>query len=98
MPPLDADVSYALIKEALLVHRGSDLRTVLNLSSTCRVLRAAALPFLFSDVFWPHANKFDEDSGLHFFPQNLWPFFRLVPIYLYLCTPNTHVVSSLSAL
>lgn len=76
MPPLNPDVSYALIKEALLAHRASDLRTVLNLASTCRVLRAAALPFLFSDVLWPHANKFDDDSGLHFFPPTLWRFFR----------------------
>ena len=92
MPSLDADVSYALIKEALLVHQRSDLRTVLNLSSTCHVLRAAALPFLFSDVLWPHADKFDEDSGLHFFPQTLWRFFRSVPIYLYLYTQNVHIV------
>lgn len=76
MPPLDSDIAYALVKEAVALHRKSDLDAIRALSSTCRILRDACLPFLFSDVHWPHASKHDEESGLQFFPQSLWPFFR----------------------
>ncbi|KAF8066934.1 hypothetical protein FPV67DRAFT_1497102 [Lyophyllum atratum] len=64
MPTLDSDVSYALVKEALSLYRDSDLDVILNLASTCRVIRETCLSALFADVRWPHANKHDEESGL----------------------------------
>lgn len=76
MPSLDSDVFYALVKEAVSSYHNGELDALLSLSSTCRDLRKTCLPILFSDVHWPHANKHDEESGLHFFPLNLWPFFR----------------------
>ncbi|PFH45706.1 hypothetical protein AMATHDRAFT_77951 [Amanita thiersii Skay4041] len=54
-------------------HSKSDL---LSLSQSCRALREACLPILFSEVFWPHPNKNDEETGLHFFPESLWPYFK----------------------
>lgn len=76
MPSLDSDVSYALVKESMALYRNTDLDAILSLASTCRVLRDACLPVLFAEVHWPHGNKHDEESGLHFFPPSLWPFFR----------------------
>jgi len=76
MPTLDSDVSYALVKEAIALYRDSDLDVILNLASTCRVIRETCLPVIFADVHWPHGNKHDEESGLLFFPPTLWPFFR----------------------
>ncbi|KAK2462789.1 hypothetical protein APHAL10511_005180 [Amanita phalloides] len=49
---------------------------ILALSITCRALRHVYLPHLFADVQWPHPNKNDEESGLHFFPDSLWSFFK----------------------
>ncbi|KAG5638526.1 hypothetical protein H0H81_012164 [Sphagnurus paluster] len=76
MPSLDSDVSYALVKEAIALHRESDLDVILSLASTCRVIREACLAALFADVHWPHAKQHDEESGLLFFPPSLWPFFK----------------------
>ncbi|RDB29836.1 hypothetical protein Hypma_013930 [Hypsizygus marmoreus] len=76
MPILNADVAYALVKETLTLHRNSDIETILSLASTCRAVREPCLSVLFAEVHWPHANKHDEDSGLHFFPPMLWPYFR----------------------
>ncbi|KAG6811980.1 hypothetical protein H0H92_005014 [Tricholoma furcatifolium] len=76
MTSIDSDVSYALLKEALALYKSSDLEVVLNLASTCRVIRQAALSVLFSNVHWPHGNKYDDESGLLFFPATLWPYFK----------------------
>ncbi|KAG6908282.1 hypothetical protein DXG01_005383 [Tephrocybe rancida] len=76
MTSIDSDVSYALVKEAIALHKTSDMDVVLNLASTCRVIREAALSVLFAQVHWPHGNKHDEESGLHFFPATLWPYFK----------------------
>ncbi|KAG6817365.1 hypothetical protein H0H87_009552 [Tephrocybe sp. NHM501043] len=76
MTSIDSDVSYALVKEAIVLYKTSDLDVVLNLASTCHIIRQAALSVLFADVHWPHSNKHDEESGLHFFPATLWPYFK----------------------
>ena len=78
MAPLmiDSDVSYALVKEVVARYRTTDIGVVLNLASTCRVIRQASLSVLFTQVHWPHAKKHDEESGLHFFPATLWPYFK----------------------
>ncbi|GLB41225.1 hypothetical protein LshimejAT787_0904400 [Lyophyllum shimeji] len=76
MPTLDSDVSYALVRKVIALYRDSDVDVILNLASTCRVIRESCLSALFSDVHWPHGNKHDEESGLLFFPPTLWPFFR----------------------
>jgi hypothetical protein len=78
-PTLDSDVFYALVNQALALYSlNANIDAIINLSSTCRVLRETCLPVLFSDIHWPHANKHDEESGLHFFPPNLWPYFKFV--------------------
>lgn len=51
---------------------------LLALSQVCRVVREACLPVIFADVQWPHPNKNDDESGLHFFPESLWPYFKHV--------------------
>ncbi|KAG6889560.1 hypothetical protein C0995_016687 [Termitomyces sp. Mi166 len=76
MTVINSDVSYALVKEAIALYRTTDLDVVLSLASTCRVIRQAALSVLFAQVHWPHGNKHDEESGLHFFPATLWPYFK----------------------
>ncbi|KAF5381714.1 hypothetical protein D9615_005574 [Tricholomella constricta] len=76
MTTIDSDVSYALVKEAMVLYGNSDIDVILNLASTCRVIREACLAALFADVHWPHGNKHDEESGLLFFPPSLWPFFK----------------------
>lgn len=84
MPILDSDVSYALVKEVVALYCKSGSKdTIVSLASTCRVLREACLPILFNEVHWPHANKHDEESGLHFFPPTLWPYFKCVYLFSY---------------
>lgn len=84
MPALDSDVVYAFVKQAVNLYGKAHIDAILSLSSTCRILRETCLPILFSDVHWPHANKHDEESGLHFFPPSLWPYFRFVEYVLFL--------------
>ncbi|KAG6820022.1 hypothetical protein H0H93_006360 [Arthromyces matolae] len=76
MTSINSDVSYALVKETIALYHPTNLDVVLSLASTCRVIREAALSLLFTQVHWPHSNKHDEESGLHFFPSTLWPYFR----------------------
>lgn len=54
---------------------------LLALSLTCRTIREACLPLIFAEVHWPHPNKNDNESGLHFFPESLWPYFKYVSSY-----------------
>lgn len=78
MPILDSDILYTIAKEVGSFRGPENVTALLRLSLTNRALRDACLPVLFSEVHWPHANKHDDESGLHFFPATLWPYFRSV--------------------
>jgi hypothetical protein len=73
---LNPDIFYSLATEIGSFRSSENLNSLLSLSLTCRVFRDACLPVVFADVHWPHRGKHDEQSGLHFFPTNLWPYFR----------------------
>jgi len=75
MSILNADVTHILIND-LLPANGSPPSELLNFASTSRSFREACLPYLFSEVRWPHKSKADKESGLHFFPDGLWPYIR----------------------
>lgn len=77
MLTLNSDIFYAFISEVSLqgpedVSKG----TLLSLSQTCRGVRDVCLPILFAEVHWPHQNKNDPQSGLQFFPESLFQYFR----------------------
>ncbi|KAG1730122.1 uncharacterized protein EDB91DRAFT_1059702 [Suillus paluster] len=75
MSILNADITHILIND-LLSSNESAPSALLNLASTTRSFRESCLPFLFSEVRWPHKSKGDKESGLHFFPEGLWPYIR----------------------
>ncbi|TFK34685.1 hypothetical protein BDQ12DRAFT_362143 [Crucibulum laeve] len=73
MPCLDPDVLYAVVREVASFRNSTSLQALRNLALTCSTLRNVCFPVLFAEVHWPHANKNDEESGLLFFPDSLWP-------------------------
>lgn len=72
---LDSDILYSIVAEVAdpTAHDVQDLR---NISLASRLLRAMALPVLFTEVRWPHPDKHSEENGLEFFPKTLWRHFR----------------------
>ncbi|EGN94330.1 hypothetical protein SERLA73DRAFT_188149 [Serpula lacrymans var. lacrymans S7.3] len=75
---LNADILHVLIAE-LLSNDDTEVRSSLStLSRTSRVIRDSCLPYLFAEVKWPHQEMYDDISGLHFFPETLWSYFRIV--------------------
>ncbi|KAF9220353.1 hypothetical protein BS17DRAFT_715009 [Gyrodon lividus] len=75
MSILNADILHILISE-LPRERGNISSTLLNLASASHLFREACLPFLFSEVRWPHKSKADKEHGLLFYPEALWPYIR----------------------
>ncbi|KAG2357716.1 hypothetical protein BDR07DRAFT_1612346 [Suillus spraguei] len=75
MSILNADIMHILIND-LLSSNGGAPSALLTLASATRSFRDSCLPYLFSEVRWPHKLKADEESGLHFFPESLWPHIR----------------------
>lgn len=75
MSILNADITHILIND-LLSSNGGAPSTLLNLASTTRSFRESCLPYLFSEVRWPHKSKADKESGLRFFPEGIWPYIR----------------------
>lgn len=75
MSILNADITHILINDLLSINGGAP-SALLTLASTTRSFRESCLPYLFSEVRWPHKFKADEESGLHFFPESLWPYIR----------------------
>ena len=74
---LYADILYEIVAEVASIDN-KDLRRLLlrNLSLTCRTLLYATRPIIFAKMKWPHENQHDEDSGLLFPPQVLWPYIK----------------------
>ncbi|KAF8664217.1 hypothetical protein AX16_000780 [Volvariella volvacea WC 439] len=73
---LDSDIVYNVLNQ-LNSYPTTQNRTALKeLSTTSKALREACCPLLFGQVRWPHPDKFDDESGLHFFPSELWAYFR----------------------
>lgn len=75
MSILNADITHILIND-LLSSNGGGPSALLTLASTTRSFRESCLPYLFSEVRWPHKFKASNESGLHFFPEGLWPYIR----------------------
>ena len=76
MSTLNLDILHEIMDK--VADTKAERAILLNLSLTCRQARESIKPILFSKVKWPHLDKFDEKSGLHFFPELLWTFFRWV--------------------
>lgn len=72
MTQLNLDVLYEIIKE---VHP-SDTQTLNSLALLCSAANHAIRTILFARVRWPHEHRHDSESGLHFFPESLWPYFK----------------------
>ena len=74
---LDPDVLYEIVSEvASIDSKALRKRLLLNLSLTCRTLLYAARPNIFAETKWPHQRQHDEESGLLFPPENLWPYIK----------------------
>ncbi|KAF9559946.1 hypothetical protein CPC08DRAFT_690469 [Agrocybe pediades] len=77
MESLNQDVLYQILDEVDACYNDKDRRAVLShLSLVCRWVRHCTKPVLFANVRWPHPKKHDEESGLQFFPQELWGYFK----------------------
>ncbi|KAF9476250.1 hypothetical protein BDN70DRAFT_863579 [Pholiota conissans] len=74
MSTLNLDILHEIMDKVAEPKAKSTI--LLNLSLTCRQARESIKPILFRKVKWPHLDKFDEKSGLHFFPEVLWTCFR----------------------
>lgn len=72
------------------VRTGENIAALAALAATNSNFRDLCLPFLFSHVRWPHPDKHDEETGLHFFPEHLWPLFRSTPFLFYPILTHTH--------
>ena len=74
---IDADILYEIVDTVAGSINSKDQRKcLLNLSLTCRTLRYATRPIIFARIKWPHPNKHDQSSGLHFPPEILWPYIK----------------------
>ena len=74
---LDPDILYEIVGEvASIDSKDQRKRLLLNLSLTCRTLLYATRPFIFAKIKWPHQNQHDEESGLLFPPEVLWPYIK----------------------
>ncbi|KIM43446.1 hypothetical protein M413DRAFT_18016 [Hebeloma cylindrosporum] len=72
MAQLNLDVVCEIVKQ---VHP-SDVQTLSGLALLCSSANHTARSILFARVRWPHENRHDPQSGLHFFPESLWPYFK----------------------
>ena len=74
---LYTDILYEIVAEVASIDNKDHRRLLLrNLSLTCRTLLYATRPIIFAKMKWPHQNQHDEDSGLLFPPQVLWPYIK----------------------
>jgi hypothetical protein len=74
---LDPDILYEIVGEAASIDsKAQRKRLLLNLSLTCRTLLYATRPIIFAKIKWPHQNQHDEESGLLFPPDVLWPYIK----------------------
>jgi hypothetical protein len=76
--PLEPHKILAVVKDLVAVRTSDNIATVAALAATNSELRALCLPYLFAHVRWPHPTKYDEEVGLHFFPESLWPLFKYI--------------------
>lgn len=76
--PLEPHKILPVVEDLAAVRIGENIATLAALAATNSELRQLCLPYLFSRVRWPHPTKYDEEIGLHFFPESLWPLFKQV--------------------
>ncbi|XP_006456169.1 hypothetical protein AGABI2DRAFT_210991 [Agaricus bisporus var. bisporus H97] len=77
--PLEPHRILPVVQVLAAVRTSDNIAALATLAAANSELRLLCLPYLFSHVRWPHPNKHDEESGLHFFPETLWPLFKRVP-------------------
>jgi len=74
---LNHDVLYQIIDEISYTYSDKERQAALrSLSLVCRGVYEGTKPALFASVRWPHPDKHDEGSGLHFFPDELLRYFK----------------------
>jgi hypothetical protein len=72
---LHPDILHDIVNEVALID-DKDHRCLLNLSLTSRILLYATRPIIFAKMKWPHPNQHNEESGLLFPPETLWPYIK----------------------
>ncbi|KAF8811217.1 hypothetical protein BYT27DRAFT_7090232 [Phlegmacium glaucopus] len=73
---LGVDILYEIVSEIASIDNKDHRSRLLNLSLTCRTLLHATRPIIFAKMKWPHQNQHDENSGLLFPPEVLWPYIK----------------------
>jgi hypothetical protein len=76
MPRLNLDILYEIVDQVSGFDCKNRRAILLSLALTCRDVNNSIRPILFHRVNWPHPDKFDQESGLLFFPEALWPYFK----------------------
>lgn len=76
VPRLNLDILYDIVAEVARFDSNDSRAILLSLTLSCRTVNDSIRPILFSKVHWPHPNKHDASTGLLFFPEALWPYFR----------------------
>jgi hypothetical protein len=76
--PLEPRKILPVVRVLAAVRTSDNIAALAALAAANSELRLLCLPYLFSHVRWPHPTKHDEESGLHFFPESLWPLFKRV--------------------
>jgi len=71
MVQLNHDILYEIVKV-----QTCDVQTLNALALVCSAANHAIRAILFARVRWPHETRHDPHSGLHFFPEALWPYFK----------------------
>ncbi|KAJ3509922.1 hypothetical protein NLJ89_g4960 [Agrocybe chaxingu] len=74
MSALHFDILYEVIREVDVFKRKDRQAALISLSLVCHSLSDAIRPILFHEVTWPHPNKHNNERGLHFLPEVLWPY------------------------
>ncbi|KAF8184834.1 hypothetical protein BJ912DRAFT_852956 [Pholiota molesta] len=77
MPRLNLDILYEIVDQVSGFDCKNRRAILLSLALTCRDVNNSIRPILFHSVNWPHPDKFDQESGLLFFPEALWPYFKI---------------------
>jgi len=76
MSPLNLDILFEIISHMDEFPRRERQDILSNLALVSSDLNGAIRPKLFGEVRWPHGDKHDEESGLHFFPEVLWSYIQ----------------------
>ncbi|KAF8965420.1 hypothetical protein BDZ97DRAFT_1904048 [Flammula alnicola] len=76
MARLNLDILHEITNEIAIFEARDRQATLSNLALICHAANESIRPILFAQVKWPHPDRHDQESGLHFFPEELWLYFR----------------------